>query len=95
MSQIKYNFGAIEGAASDIRSTSARIGNQLSDLKSQLAPMVSTWEGEASVAYQEAQEKWDRSAAELNTILDSIARTVADGNSRMNDINRQSANSWG
>ena len=95
MSQIKYNFGAIDGAAADIKSTSARIGSQLEDLKSQLAPMVATWEGEASVAYQEAQAKWDRSAAELNVILDSVARTVSDGNSRMDQINRQSANSWG
>ena len=76
MSQIKYQFGAIQAAAADINSTSARINGQLDDLKAQLQPMVSTWEGESSIAYQEAQARWDQAAAELNQVLATISRTV-------------------
>ena len=68
MSQIKYQFGAIQATAADINSTSARINGQLDDLKAQLQPMVSTWEGESSIAYQEAQARWDQAAAELNQV---------------------------
>lgn len=95
MSQIKYQFGAIASAAADINSTSARINGLLADLKSQLQPMISTWEGESAVAYQQAQDKWDRAAADLNEVLATISRTVADGNDRMSDINRRAAASWG
>lgn len=95
MDAIKYQFGAIEAAAGDINATSGRINGLLADLKSQIQPMVSTWEGDSAVAYQEAQAKWDRSAAELNTILSTISRTVSQGNDRMSDVNRMAAASWG
>ncbi|MGD7002719.1 WXG100 family type VII secretion target [Corynebacterium halotolerans] len=49
MSQIKYQFGAIETAAGDINSTSGRITQMLGDLKSQIQPMTATWEGESPI----------------------------------------------
>lgn len=91
---IKYSFGAIQEAAADIRSTSARINTVLEDLKRQLEPMVATWEGDSAEAYQEAQQKWDTAAAELNTILDTIGNTVNEGNDRMSDVNRRAASTW-
>lgn len=94
MSQIKYQFGAIQAAAADINSTSARINGQLDDLKAQLQPMVSTWEGGSSIAYQEAQARWDQAAAELNQVLATISRTVTSGNDAMSDVNRAAAASW-
>ncbi|MEJ6012735.1 WXG100 family type VII secretion target [Corynebacterium sp. H127] len=94
-SVIKYQFGEIESAAADINSTSGRINSLLDGLKQQLQPMVATWEGESAAAYNEAQAKWDRSAAELNTILATISNTVRDGNDRMSEINRMAAASWG
>lgn len=95
MDMIKYQFGAIEGAAADINATSARINGLLDDLKASLQPMVSTWEGESALAYEQSQRKWDQAAAELNTVLATISRTVGDGNDRMSQINRQAAASWG
>ncbi|MCF4005951.1 WXG100 family type VII secretion target [Corynebacterium uropygiale] len=95
MSQIKYQFSAIEGAAADISSTSGRINQLLADLAAQIKPMVSTWEGEAASAYQVAQDKWDRAAEDLNQVLATISRTVSQGNERMSDVNRRAAASWG
>lgn len=95
MDQIKYQFGAIQSAAADIQSTSGRINALLDGLKSQIQPMVSTWEGESASAYQAAQAKWDNAAAELNAVLASIATTVQEGNDRMSDVNRMAAASWG
>ncbi|QGU06472.1 6 kDa early secretory antigenic target [Corynebacterium occultum] len=95
MSQIKYQFGAIETAAADINSTSGRINQLLEDLKTLIQPMVAAWEGDSAIAYNEAQAKWDNAAAELNTILATISRTVSQGNDRMSDVNRMAAASWG
>ncbi|MBC3186002.1 WXG100 family type VII secretion target [Corynebacterium sp. zg-331] len=95
MDHIKYSFGAIEAAAGDIHATSGRINALLGELKALLQPMVAAWEGESAVAYQAAQEKWDRSAEDLNQILGTIARTVSQGNDRMADVNRAAAASWG
>lgn len=95
MSIIKYDFGAINGAAADIHSTSGRINGLLGDLKSAIAPMAATWEGESAVAYQAAQDKWDKAADELNIVLATIANTVDQSNERMSDVNRRAAASWG
>ena len=94
MTVIKYGFGSLAGAAADIESSSRSIGSQLEDLKAQLKPMVSTWEGEAAQSYQVHQQKWDAAAAELNQILSSIARVVSEGNQRMQEVNTAAANSW-
>ncbi|GAA1473718.1 WXG100 family type VII secretion target [Corynebacterium felinum] len=94
MDMIKYGFGDIEAAAGDIQSTSGRINSLLEGLKQQISPMVSTWEGQSATAYQEAQAKWDKAAAELNTILATISQTVRSGNDRMSDVNRSAAASW-
>lgn len=67
----------------------------LGDLKSTLQPMVATWEGESAAAYNEAQAKWDNAAAELNTVLATISKTVSQGNDAMSDVNRRAAASWG
>ncbi|AGF71579.1 WXG100 family type VII secretion target [Corynebacterium halotolerans] len=95
MDAIKYQFGAIQAAAGDINATSGRINGLLDDLKSQLQPMVATWEGDSASAYAAAQAKWDNAAAELNVILSTISRTVQQGNDRMSDVNRMAAASWG
>lgn len=94
MSTIKYEFGAIAAAASDINAASGRITALLSDLKATITPMTSTWEGEAAAAYVEAQAKWDRAFEELNTVLGTIATTVGETNDRMADVNRRAAASW-
>ncbi|OFO49568.1 WXG100 family type VII secretion target [Corynebacterium sp. HMSC073D01] len=93
-SLIRYDFGAISAASADMRTTSGRINGLLGDLKSQIAPMVSTWKGDSAVAYQDAQNRWDRAAGELNQILETIARTVEDGNQRMSEMNSRAAASW-
>ena len=110
MDIIKYGFSEIDAAAADIQTTASRklypppahiqppasrIGSLLHTLKSQIQPMVTAWEGSSSTAYQEAQAKWDHSADELNTILDTIARTVRNGNDDMSDVNRAATSSWG
>ncbi|MDD7582538.1 WXG100 family type VII secretion target [Corynebacterium sp. 32222D000AT] len=95
MTAIKYEFGAIEAAAADINSTSARINGLLDELKSIIEPMAATWEGESAAAYQQAQRKWDNAALELNQVLMTISRTVSEGNDAMSDVNRRAAASWG
>lgn len=92
---IKYQFGEIDAAAADINATSVRINSLLEGLKQQLQPMVATWEGDSASAYNQAQAQWDRAAADLNSVLATISRTVRAGNDRMSEINRMAAASWG
>ena len=49
----------------------------------------------SAAAYNAAQAKWDKAAAELNTVLATISTTVSQGNDNMSDVNRRAAASWG
>ena len=91
---IKYNFGMIAQTADDINQTRGRINGNLEDLKQQLQPLVTDWEGASSEAYQQAQLRWDRAAAELNEVLGQISVTVRQANDRMSQINTSAARSW-
>lgn len=91
---IHYNFANIGQAAEDINSTKNRIDGILDNLKQDLQPLVTQWEGESATAYQAAQQKWDNSANELNIVLGQVAMAVRDSNDRMSQINMNAANSW-
>ena len=94
MDTIRYDFASIEASRMDIAQAASRLNTALSDLKAYLAPMVSTWEGEAADAYQAQQQQWDRAQEALNQVLDRIGVIVGQGNDAMNDTNRRAAASW-
>ncbi|MEJ8280259.1 WXG100 family type VII secretion target [Pseudonocardia spirodelae] len=75
-SEIKVTFSALETASADVAATTARITAQLEDLRRDLAPVVSTWTGEAAATYQASQQKWDASAEGLTATLGTIGRLV-------------------
>lgn len=91
---IHYNFATIAQAADDIRSSSGNIDRMLADLRRDLQPMVSEWEGTSADAYNAAQLKWDNAAREINDILAQVSQTVRQANDRMSEINANAARSW-
>jgi WXG100 family type VII secretion target len=90
MSEILVTFGELENARSSIQTTWTNINREMEDLKRFLQPMVATWTGEASSAYQAHQAKWDRSAADLHMVLNQIG--VALGTSNENYQAGEAAN---
>ena len=90
MSEILVTFGELENARNSIQATWNSISTELEDLKRYLQPLVQTWTGEAATAYQAHQAKWDRSAADLNQVLNQIG--VALGASNENYQAGESAN---
>lgn len=73
---ILVTFGALSEAQANTAATYAALNNQLADLKSYLAPLTASWEGDASTTYQGYQAQWDTAAAELNTVLQTISSAV-------------------
>lgn len=88
--RIQVTFGELENARGSIQTTWSNITRELEDLKRFLAPMVETWTGEASTAYQAQQAKWDRASQDLNQVLNQIG--VALGTSNENFQAAENAN---
>lgn len=89
---ILVTFGELEGARESITTTWKNISQELEELKSYLKPMVDTWTGDASIAYQALQAQWDQSAKDLNQVLNQIG--VALGTSNENYRVGEEANRW-
>ena len=76
--RLVVNFGALQQAGADIHKAVGALTSQLEQLESDAAPLVSTWEGEAQLAYAQRQAKWRSAAADLQAILSDIKLAVDD-----------------
>ncbi|MGL4306989.1 MAG: WXG100 family type VII secretion target [Mycobacteriaceae bacterium] len=91
-----YNGAAIDALRGDIIATHSQFNAKLSDLKSEVANLVASWDqGAATEAYQVEQRKWDEAAAGLNDILNSIGQAVGNGNDDVHAADRSAAGKWG
>lgn len=70
--EIKVTFGALRTAQDDVAGAAKRLDAQLADLRRMLAPLVSTWQGQAATDYQARQRQWDTAAADLNVVLANV-----------------------
>ncbi|KUH94428.1 WXG100 family type VII secretion target [Mycobacterium sp. IS-3022] len=94
MPELVYNFGAIEGGASDLDGSVVQTQGLLEEGRESLSRLAGQWEGDASMSWQEAQTRWDVNANELNQALRSLAATVRDTGHHMGNINTGIANSF-
>lgn len=78
--QIKVTFGELQATQEKTQATVTSINGQLDDLKSYLAPLVSTWTGAAAESYNAKQKQWDSAAADLNNVLAAIGRALGSAN---------------
>ncbi|MEU3273637.1 WXG100 family type VII secretion target [Saccharomonospora sp. NPDC006951] len=79
---IVVDYQTIHTAADDCKATGGELNGLFEDLKSRLAPLVDSWQGDAQDAWRGVQTEWDNNLEELKDILDKIATAlpqIADG----------------
>lgn len=74
--RILVTYGAVNEAAMDTDAIASQIAQELSDLKSFIAPLVASWSGEAAADFQALQAKWDNSATDLNQVLRQMSQAL-------------------
>lgn len=94
-STIKVTFAEIQQAASDITNGANTVEQHLSDLKSKIAPIVADWTGDASQAYQEAQQRWDAAAKDFQETMQAIGVAVRQAGSGYEDAEGSAKKLWG
>ncbi|RZT88343.1 WXG100 family type VII secretion target [Pseudonocardia sediminis] len=92
--EIKVTFSALSTAQTDVAATAGRIRAQLEDLKKFLAPMVSTWSGQAAEDYQVTQRKWDTSANDLAQVLAQIGTALGAAHDNYRQTEQANAARW-
>ena len=89
--QIKVTFAQVQATQEHTQQTVASINNSLQDLKSYLAPMVYTWEGQAATNYNAKQAQCDQAANDLNEVLAAIGRALGSANEGFQTTESQNA----
>ena len=56
--------------------------------------MLSEYEGDAATQYQAAQDKWDKAAADLQSVLAAIGVAVQQAGEAYESSERQNAARW-
>ncbi|WP_377269149.1 WXG100 family type VII secretion target [Peterkaempfera sp. SMS 1(5)a] len=92
---ILVNFGTIQNAGSEVRSTAGRIQQQLDDLKAGVQRIAASWEGKAQEGYQARQQQWDSSAADLHQVLNQIAGALDNAAQSYQQTENKNAQIWG
>lgn len=91
----KVSFAGLESGAAQLKSSFSALENTLNELESNLAPMVSTWDGSAREAYYVQKQKWDTAAAAMSQILQQIGTSVDTAHQSYQATESRNAGLWG
>ena len=78
-----WDFGAIEGGASEVGGVVARVHGLLAEGAESLATLQSVWGGSGSEAYLAVQTRWDNASLELNTALQQLGHAISEAGINM------------
>ena len=74
---IGVTFAAVEQGSADTTAVSGQLGGTLQALEAYLRPLVSTWTGAASEAYEADRAKWQQGAEQCNDVLRRIGQALS------------------
>jgi early secretory antigenic target protein ESAT-6 len=94
MSEVRVDFGALGSGAAGIMSTYRALQGTLENLESQLAPMVSSWTGDAREAYFAQKRRWDEASASMAAILQQMGRAVDEAHANYRAAETSNKNLW-
>lgn len=83
MTEIRYNFAGLNAAAESCNGAVRNMTGELDGLKSGIAPLLATWDGEAREAYFTRQAEWESAANDLRDLLGRIERALRESAEKM------------
>ncbi|MFC5064200.1 WXG100 family type VII secretion target [Actinomycetospora atypica] len=92
--RIKVSFGALDTAVADVQGGARAMEQRMQQLRADVAPMLSTWDGAARESYAAAQQQWDAGWAELQDALAQLGQATAGANQGYTDVERAAAQSF-
>ncbi|TCP53245.1 WXG100 family type VII secretion target [Tamaricihabitans halophyticus] len=95
MSNIKVDFGALEGLSGGIDSQSKAIQGQLDNLGNQIKKLEGIWEGSANEGFQAQKTQWFTAAESLRATLAKIAVAVKTANENYSSTEGANAKRFG
>ncbi len=88
----QVNYGALDGAAADIKTGANNLQNCLDDLENTLNQLRSSWEGKTQEAYDTAQRQWNQGLEGLKDVLTRTSNAVDSARSNYQQTDQSNAN---
>ena len=92
--EIVVDYAALSAAESGLAGSQRLIASVLQTLNSDLAPLLSTWDGDGKDAYLIQQTRWNTESDNLNLVLAAIQAAVGQSNTGYQEADRRVANAW-
>ncbi len=86
---IVLSFSAPQAAEAAVNSNLTKLRARLDQLEGDLQPLVSTWSGDAQVAYLIQKKQWEQAAQDLALMLQSIVLALGNTNTDYTDAQRR------
>ena len=83
MTEQVWNFGQISSGSAELHSFATQAGAVHDQGLASLATIAGVWGGIGSDSYQEVQNRWNESHAQLNDALMKLAATVGESGETM------------
>ena len=91
---LKVNYGALDLASSDLSTGASNIQNALDQMDSELQQLMTNWEGEAQLAYQDAKRQWTEGMTGMRDVLAKVGSLVSTANMDYNQTDRINASKF-
>lgn len=87
----QVSYGALDGAAADIKTGANNLQNCLDDLENTLNQLRSSWEGKTQEAYDAAQRQWNQGLEGLKDVLTRTSNAVDSARSNYQQTDQSNA----
>jgi WXG100 family type VII secretion target len=94
MGEIHVQFEALQAGQEGIQRTYSALTSVLSQLESDLQPMVESWSGAAQEAYLVRKKEWDDAAVGLSQVLDAIGKAVGVAHENYSAAEKAAQSTW-
>ena len=92
---LKVVHAGLDRTAADLMGVVNGIDARLRRLEHELAPLRSSWVGEAQLAYLEAKHRWDTAICEMRALLRVTSLQVTRSNDEYRAADARGARSFG
>ncbi|GAA2086249.1 WXG100 family type VII secretion target [Actinomadura alba] len=91
----RANFGALTAGEANFSMAARALRDELTDLEGKLKGNLSRWEGGAQEFYWQAKAKWDKSAADMQNIVQQLGVAIGDSSANYQAAEKANTGIWG
>ncbi|MCX5199858.1 WXG100 family type VII secretion target [Streptomyces sp. NBC_00249] len=92
---ISVTFAQLQSTQSDVQGTAGKLETELDGMKTLIAKLAGSYEGEASESWQRVQREWESATSELRQIIAATQQALGSAAENYQAAEKKNAGMWG